>query len=185
MTATVKIMRDEKGNASYCLIIKDGKTLKVSYDSNKGFKFEGNRALIPSVSDMLKLVYPSDTDQVTVITEQTKVKQWGVLGDILNGEGIGAHDTDIIVPSDEFWFVYGWWMSAANIDINQVRIRTDPNTIFTVQIDSCLAADSPQIYMPPNILPLPPGSMFTVILANDAGIDSAALTVFYRKMKTS
>ncbi len=59
MKATAKILRDSAGHPSTVEITRAGRTLKVEYNTDEGFVLEGQRGIMPSVAELIRLVHPS------------------------------------------------------------------------------------------------------------------------------
>lgn len=57
MSTSINIIKDESGEPSYVIINRKGHELKVTFDKERGFLFEGVK--VPSMNDLLSLVFPN------------------------------------------------------------------------------------------------------------------------------
>lgn len=58
MKATVNILRDSEGNPTIIELDRFGRKATVTYNPDIGFVFEGPKAAVPKLADLLYLIYP-------------------------------------------------------------------------------------------------------------------------------
>lgn len=172
--ASIQVIKDAAGNPSYVLAVKDGKSLKVSYDINQGFTFEGNRSLIPSITEMLKLVYPAELPNV--ITQD--FENVDMLRISSSGEGIGYWNA-FTVPQNEVWELYGAYFLGASIQTTSINLIT-PTPYLQIPLEIQAAANT-MLYRPYFPKLIKSGWHISMNLTNDAGADTETLYIYFRR----